>query len=326
MKKTRPIRLFIASVLILVSLLSYFGCGPILEPESALATAESSVAPLTPHITPTPARRDDPTPTPSVPPRPSATPQITATPIAPQFSETGYRSAYVDFDITTEKIDKSVYYIVDISIKDMRCLRAAFAKGQFGKKYRERPTVMARDNDALLAISGDYCGYRDDGIIIRNGEIYRNKPKRDMAAIFSNGEMRIFPEAEYPGDSVQALLDEGLLHTFSFGPALIRDGVVCDFSRERLRGANPRAGIGYISPGHFVFMVVDGRKASYSVGVTLDVFARAFEKLGCTQAYNLDGGGSAAMVFNGEPLNRPQGTDRQRAISDILYIAPMEKL
>ena len=42
--------------------------------------------------------------------------------------------------------------------------------------------------------------------------------------------------------------------------------------------------------------------------------------LGCQVAYNLDGGGSSTMYFDGDVINRPQGTDNERGTSDILYI------
>ena len=72
-----------------------------------------------------------------------------------------------------------------------------------------------------------------------------------------------------------------------------------------------------ISANHFVFVVVDGRSA----GVTLPELATIFEQLGATEAYNLDGGGSSTMYFNGALVNNPLGKGNERGTSDILYVA-----
>ena len=41
----------------------------------------------------------------------------------------------------------------------------------------------------------------------------------------------------------------------------------------------------------------------------------------CVVGYNLDGGGSSTMVFQGELVNRPRGKNEERGTSDILYVA-----
>ena len=53
--------------------------------------------------------------------------------------------------------------------------------------------------------------------------------------------------------------------------------------------------------------------------VTLDELASVFVQLGCQTAYNLDGGATATMVFNGEVVNRPAGGGRES--SDIIYFS-----
>ena len=116
----------------------------------------------------------------------------------------------------------------------------------------------------------------------------------------------------------------------SFGPALVGDGVVIsntnrvsvdsNIGNHSIQGNNPRTGVGMISANHFVFIVVDGRSKGYSRGVSLEEFAQIFEELGCTDAYNLDGGGSSTMVFQGQVVNNPLGKNRERGTSDILFI------
>jgi exopolysaccharide biosynthesis protein len=77
--------------------------------------------------------------------------------------------------------------------------------------------------------------------------------------------------------------------------------------------------VGVITENHLVFVVVDGRNEGYSKGVTMTELADIMTSLGATTAYNLDGGGSATMYFNGEVINQPSNGG-ERATSDILYI------
>ncbi|MNM66756.1 hypothetical protein D3C81_782550 [compost metagenome] len=126
------------------------------------------------------------------------------------------------------------------------------------------------------------------------------------------------------------MLADGVLNTLSFGPVLIKDGEVTsnfdhvkidtNFGNRSIQNANPRTGIGMIAPNHYVFIVVDGRKEGYSRGMTLTEFAQVFADLGCTEAYNLDGGGSSTMYFMGRVVNNPLGKNRERGVSDILYV------
>ena len=76
-----------------------------------------------------------------------------------------------------------------------------------------------------------------------------------------------------------------------------------------------------VSANHFVFVVVDGRSSGYSRGVTMTEFADIFTDLGAQVAYNLDGGGSSTMVFNGALVNNPLGKGTERGTSDIIYVA-----
>ena len=85
------------------------------------------------------------------------------------------------------------------------------------------------------------------------------------------------------------------------GSALRKDNP--DLKRSAIFKRNPRTGVGMIEPGHLVVIVVDGRQEDRSMGLNLSNFAAMFEEQGCSEAYNLDGGVSAAMVFMGEQLN-----------------------
>ncbi len=284
--------------------------------------------------TPPPAR---PTPSPSraaaarstpprtTPPRPTTSP--TATPVpAPAWSadaEAGlWTYSDMDMQISVERRTGEsagrIYtaYIADIVVSDMSAMRAILANDKLNSS--ERAESMAERANAVVSINGDYYGFRSDGIIVRNGEIIRAKPAREMAAIYSDGEMVIVDETDFDTESA---LTQGLLHTYSFGPGLVMGGQRPEKYVSSVTKANPRTAIGMIEPMHFVFVVVDGRSRDYSNGMAMDDLGQFMLDLGCVDAYNLDGGASSEMCFMGETINRP--SDGGRRTSDILYIAPL---
>ena len=249
-----------------------------------------------------------------------------------EYDDWHYKSDNIEISI--EKVqtgsgdDMITYFVADVKLKSTANLLSAFAKNSYGRNIVETTSKIASDNGAILAINGDYYGFRKDGVLIRNGVLFRDVPARDGAVIYRDGTMETYDETEV---SASELLAKGALHTLSFGPILVKNGVAIDFSgkvaidtnfgNRSIQNANPRTGIGIISPNHFVFVVVDGRSENYSRGMTLNEFADLFVELGCTEAYNLDGGGSSTMYFMGRVVNNPRGKEKERAISDILYIA-----
>lgn len=229
--------------------------------------------------------------------------------------------------VTGEGDDKVTYYVADVKLTDATQLKSAFAKNKFGRNIIQYTSVIAKDNGAILAINGDYYGFRTDGIEIRNGRLFRNKPtSRTGLAFYKDGSMKIYQEDQTNG---RDLVNNGVLNTISFGPALVIDGKIgkdldayrVDFNigSQDLAGLNPRTGVGMIDKNHFVFVVVDGRNDGHSKGMELEEFARVFQSLGCSTAYNIDGGGSATMYFMGKVVNVPSRKE-ERGTSDIYYI------
>lgn len=181
---------------------------------------------------------------------------------------------------------------------------------------------MARRYRAVLGITGNnliQAEVSKKGILMRNGKIYSINQGQDTLAFFPDTlSMDVFrPKATTP----QALLDQGVLNTFSFGPTMLYNGTRDTKSRRgNLGRQNPRSGIGMVEPGHFVAITVDGRQKGYSVGMSMDELTQLFYSYGCQIAYNLDGGSSVAMIFMGECLNQHSGvgSDVQRPWTDGL--------
>lgn len=223
--------------------------------------------------------------------------------------------------------DAASYYVADVVVSDISQLRSAFAQDAFGLNITQDPSEIASDVGALLAINGDYYGFRETGIVIRNGVLYRDSPARTGAVIYTDGTMAVYDETATSGED---LLAAGAWQTLSFGPALVDDGEIVagidevevdtNIGNHSIQGNQPRTAIGMIAANHYVFVVVDGRSDT-SAGVTLTELARIMLDLGATEAYNLDGGGSSTLVDGTSTVvNDPAGRG-ERATSDILYIA-----
>lgn len=235
----------------------------------------------------------------------------------PILTDTSYQSQDISIQVDMYAQDGVVYFVQDIYIADISCISAALADDTYGRGVRDNPLNIAIDHDAICAITGDYYGARSDGIVVRNGVLYRDTEYGDTCVLYYDGTMKTFAEGTM---DVQAEMEAGAYQIWSFGPLLLTDDgqPITEFN-SRISRANPRACIGYIEPGHYVFIVVDGRDEGYSVGMTLAELSQLAYDLGCVAAYNLDGGQTAQMFFNGELVNQP--TEGGRSVSDIIMIA-----
>lgn len=219
------------------------------------------------------------------------------------------------------------YFVADIVVDDATQVRSAFAENSFGENIIENTSDIAADNDAIFAINGDYYGFRDTGIVIRNGVVFRDDGARQGLAFYRDGTVKVYDETATTADQLVA---DGVWNTLSFGPALLEDGQIVsgiddvevdtNFGNHSIQGEQPRTAVGIIDANHYVFVVVDGRSPGYSAGVTMTGLAEIMQSLGATTAYNIDGGGSSTMYFNGEVVNDPLGEGEERGTSDILYI------
>ena len=223
--------------------------------------------------------------------------------------------------------EKITYFTADIKLGDATDLRAAFAQDQYGLNIRDTVSGMAQAHDAIFAVNGDYYGYRTDGIVIRNGVLYRDEPTgRECLVMYRDGTACVMQEGAVSGDQ---LVKGGAWNVFSFGPVLVEGGEVregldepykVDMPGESISGKQPRTGIGILGENHLLIVAVDGRAEGYSCGMTFQEFAQIFADYGCELAYNLDGGRSVTMYQEGQILNQPS-SGKERRISDMIYIS-----
>jgi hypothetical protein len=187
-------------------------------------------------------------------------------------------------------------------------------------KYLEKPAVIARNNNLVFSMDGDYFIYRIGrakadgkkyalGVEIRGGDILVDSPPSpsrslypplDMLALFPDGDMRVYKGGELTAGELLAL---GVQDVLSFGPYLIRGGEINTSYTNYGTTLQPRAAIGMVSRGHYWAVIVEGRIRP-SKGMTCLEVAGLMKELDCETAFNLDGGWTSAMVFMGRQLNQ----------------------
>lgn len=227
-----------------------------------------------------------------------------------------------DMNITLEKkqVGNSVAYVADIYLRYYDNFMAGVGSDTYSRSSSDLEYLkkFGDRKNAVLAVNGDFFAQRDEGIYVRNFKVERNVPFRDVGCLYYDGTFKTIAKDDF---DLETELKNGLYHTMTFGPALVQNGTAETNISSSVSGTNPRTGFGYYEPGHYTLVVVDGRQEGYSEGLTLDEFAAFFTDLGCKEAFNLDGGASSIMYFNGKIVN---SQSKYRSSSDIFYFAEVE--
>lgn len=279
------------------------------------------------------------TPTPKPTPTPSPTPVPTPTGLLGArydgFSYDGFKitdSSYYSENLAIEVYtaedktkaiysDYFVYHVADIHLQNIADFRTASAGHDFRSLEASFPNSIGKRVNALLACTGDY--YVDNkGLLIRNGILYKNyKGRFDICVLYRDGTIKTFKPDEY---ETKEIIDSDPWQVWSFGPSLLnRDGSArSDWGDSQIASRNPRCILGYYEPGHYALIVIDGRQSKYSMGLTLDDLAKFCQSFGFSVAYNLDGGKTAAMCWQGKVYSKPENGGR--SVSDIIYFCQEE--
>ncbi len=235
-----------------------------------------------------------------------------------------YSDGNISITLTEYRKYDTTIYVADVQITSVSDLKTAFADSSYGRNITEKTSDIAEGVNAILAVNGDFYGAQESGYVIRNGVLYRDTAAEDRQdiVIYEDGSFEVIEESEV---TAQELLDKGAWQVLSFGPGLVEDGEIAVSENEEVGKAmasNPRTALGVTEDGHYLFVVSDGR-TSESEGLSLYEMAEFMQSLGVVTAYNLDGGGSSTMYFNGEVVNNPTTSGRsikERSVSDIVYI------
>ena len=237
-----------------------------------------------------------------------------------------YSDENIQISVTEYTFSDTQLYVADIQLSSIDYLYTAFAQNAYGKNVTDETSSIAQQNSAILAINGDYYGARNSGYVLRNGTLYRDTASssdQEDLVINADGSFSIITEGTV---SASDIASSGALQVFSFGPALIIDGEISVSATEEVGKAmasNPRTAICEIEPLHYLFVVADGR-TDESEGLSLYELAQFLqENFEIRTAYNLDGGGSSTMVFNGQLVNNPTTSGSrisERSVSDVICI------
>lgn len=236
-----------------------------------------------------------------------------------------YQDENIKISIETLYEEDTAIYLADIQLSSLDYFKTALAANSYGRNITAATSDMAAANQAIFAINGDYYGFRNTGFVLRNGILYRDTARTaasDEALLIDQyGDFSIIHEN---ATDAQALANAGAWQIFSFGPALVEEGQLTVSQSSEVSQSmtsNPRTAIGQISLLHYLVIVSDGRSTT-SAGLSLLQLAELFVERGCTVAYNLDGGGSSTMWFNGQVINHPANgkSSAERSVSDIVYI------
>lgn len=260
---------------------------------------------------------------------PTVSPKATPTPVIGDFSDAFTRAKINDeadfvyrsddYLITVEEcyVGDAVAFVADVYIRDIHSLKTAFAFNSFKGNYskNEEFTELCARSKAILAVSGDFVSIREDGTVIRNGEVLQTNKFNDICVLKVDGTMSVYG---LRGITRDELTNGGVWQTWCFGPNLLdKDGNAIDIQHKLMR-LNPRCAIGYYEPGHYCFVIVDGRQKYYSIGMTLTELSSFMASLGCKVAYNLDGGQTSQMLLDDAIVDMPANGGRK--VGDIIYI------
>ena len=243
-----------------------------------------------------------------------------------QVTDTSYSDGNISVTLTEKTVNETQVYVADITLSSSDYLKTALAQNSYGTNVTAKTSVTAAENNAILAVNGDYYGANSSGYVIRNGVVYRDSVREDASngdlAIYKDGSFKIIYEDQVSADQ---LVRDGVVNLLAFGPSLVENGEISvDTNTEvgQAMSSNPRTAIGIIDENHYIIVVSDGR-TSESKGLSLYQMAEVMKSYGVKTAYNLDGGGSSTLYFNGQVINKPTtGGSKisERAVSDIVYI------
>ena len=252
-----------------------------------------------------------------------------------------YRSH--DIFMTVEQIDCKLYseqtgkyyseryYVFDFYVRNLYNLYTSYSSNR-----TETQTLLQRADRAygsfpLAAVNGDYLGNAGQCFLaVRNGFLYRESDfiSTDIGVLYDDGVMETVSPSDYAWDAMES---RGVYQIWNFGPGLLdRNGnALTTFDDSRygkwvITQRNPRTGIGYYEPGHYCFVVFDGR-SSVSDGVTVAQMAQVFADLGCVSAYNMDGGNSSQAYYNPLFLRASDENQEQRDTFDIICVGEYKK-
>jgi len=218
-------------------------------------------------------------------------------------------------------------FMAKVKLFDPDAFQVVLAKDEVGGF--ETTSSMAKRHRGMLAINGGGFGsYKDGGKYLSSmiggtvvdSQVVQPFIVKDEPLFFAgiDDEGRVVGTVPKSQADVDALNPKAGL---SFIPILLQNGEKIDLPLAWVNTKHPRTIIGRYANDDLLLIVVDGRQAYWSKGVTLERLQDKLKELGVQDAYNLDGGGSSTIYFNGQVLNKPSDGN-ERPIANAIIIKP----
>lgn len=233
--------------------------------------------------------------------------------------ETGYLDDSLSIRIEEFRAYDTTCLAAWIQVASPTQLRTELNK-PYPSKSTAKASVIAKRVNAVLAINGDYFVYHNQGFIVRNGEVLREKFNEDYDTLIidDKGDFTIIPSTTE--EEIRAFTGN-IVQAFTFGPGLVIDGVKTTEFPLKANTPNKetqRIAIAQMGPLSYLVVTTEGPENPSSTGLTLPEFAQVLYDLGAQNAYNLDGGSSSSLILNNKKINS-LSTGKIRAVGDILY-------
>lgn len=262
-----------------------------------------------------------------------------------KYTENGYEDQSIRLTIETREINGMTVHIAFVRIADPSQLRTAVAY-DLDNSRTATFTAIARSVHPVVALNGDLYTQlpQKKTFEVRMTNKIRAKTNnlKDILIIDDQGDFHIFIRSKglHKEDKpyyISQMKEEGrtIVNALTFGPALVVDGQLIDQKKNEAEYSyaidhkNPRSAIGQTGPLSYVMVVVEGR--GDNPGATGQELAQIMYDIGCTQAYNLDGGNTAEMIVFGPANETGQLSIRHhfsgdqsagdRGQKDIIYFA-----
>ena len=232
-----------------------------------------------------------------------------------------YESDKLRIEYSEVLADEGDYYTADITLKDMNCIKTAFTEREYSKYKIGDPLEMAAENGAILAINGDNCCYKKEGLIIRGSRLFSYvRTEGDILMFSHDGTMRIVNGSELDTEEkVSGLIEEGITDSFCGGTAIMLDGIPAE-KTDDWQTRMAYTCIATKGRGHY-FVVVSNSNSTHSSGMTKEELVKVLDGAGCTDAYILESGTECVFIYKDEIKNNLCGRKNPREISDIIYFA-----
>lgn len=235
-------------------------------------------------------------------------------------------------------IEGNTFTCVEVKMGDASQFRRKITGDAYGSP-QEYLSDLYKSSNAVVAMNADYYQFRDYGVMVYDGTVYKCTDKYyatandtdyqwynciDNCFVTRSGEFlfKYFGE-EYTWEELeQFVADNDINFSLSFGPVLVDNYEVKShydgwYPVGEVNRGYSRAGIGQVDDLHYLYMSLNHSNEKEARWTMLQ-FAQLFQSRGVKCAYGFDGGQTSEVVFNGDIYNHvDKGSERW--VSDMVY-------